>query len=159
MILRKNYLLPYLFLTVFFLFNGINAQAASTIYSKQLSSENAAIPAKDILRADVFVTLSVKEFSGVSGQKLSLVQKLFFKAVQKRLKKDLKINPDLMVTEYFDPVKKKFKFDPLWFILGVMIGPLAILFAWTSKQKKDSKKSVILAFPLFLLWFGYVFLF
>ena len=141
------------------LFNGNKVQAASIIYPQHLLSENAITPSKDILRADVFVTLSLKEFSAVTGQKLNLVQKLFFKAVQKRLKKDLKRNPDLMVTDYVDPVKKKFKFDSLWFILGVMIGPLALLFAWTSKQNKDSKKSVLLALPIFLLWFGYVFLF
>ena len=141
------------------LFNGNKVQAVSIIYPQHLLSENAITPSKDILRADVFVTLSLKEFSAVTGQKLNLVQKLFFKAVQKRLKKDLKRNPDLMVTDYVDPVKKKFKFDSLWFILGVMIGPLALLFAWTSKQNKDSKKSVLLALPIFLLWFGYVFLF
>lgn len=155
----KNHVLTCLFISVVCLLYGTNVQAASIIYPQQSLSEKAIVPSKDILRADVFVTLSVKDFTTFTGQELNLVQKLFFKAAQKRLKKDLKINPDLMVTDYYDPVKKKFKFDPLWFILGVMIGPLALLFAWTSKQNKHSKKSAFLALPLFVLWFGYVFLF
>lgn len=154
----RTHVLPFLFIVTCFIY-GNDAQAASIIYLQQSLSEKAITPVKDILRADVFVTLSIKDFTTFTGQELTLVQRLFFKAVQKRLKKDLKINPDLMMTDYYDPVKNKFKFDSLWFILGIMIGPLALLFAWTSKQSKDSKKSVFLALPLFVIWFGYVFLF
>ena len=156
---RKNKLLLFFSMIILCFFFGHTTRAAAYIYPEQLSAGKTTLPTKDISRADVFVTLSLKEFSSITGQKLNLVQKLFFKAVQKRIKKDLKRNPDATVVDYYDPVKKKFKLDPLWFILGVMIGPVAILFAWTSKQNKDSKKSVILAFPLFLLWFGYLFLF
>ena len=159
MTLRKNHFLPLFFITALCLFYGNNMQAASVIYPQQLLSENATTPSKDISRADVFVTLSVKDFSAATGQKLTLIQKIFFKTAQKKLRKDLKRNPDLMVTDYFDPVKKKFKLDSLWFILGIMIGPIALLFAWTSKRNKTSQKSAFLGFLVFILWFGFLFVF
>lgn len=159
MTIRKKHPLPILIIAVLFIVYGNNVQAASIIYPQQLLSEKGNTTSKDILRADVFVTLSVKDFRAITGQKITLIQKLFFKTVQNKLKKDLKINPDLMVNDYYDPVEKKFKLDPLWFILGIMIGPLALLFAWTSKQNKVSKKSVYLALPLFVIWFGFAFVF
>lgn len=159
MTIIKNHLFSNLFIVVLFVFYGNNVQAATIIYPHQLLSENTITPSNDLSRANVFVTLSAKDFAIFTGRKLTLVQKLLFKAAQSRLKKDLKLNPDLLVTEYYDPIKKKFKFDSLWFILGIMIGPLAILFAWTSKRNKTSQKSAFLGFLIFILWFGFLFVF
>lgn len=157
--LEINSSFTFLFTVVICLFSANRTLAASHIYPQKNLTEASAINSEDILRADVFVTLSAKEFSRMTGQKLTLPEKLFFKASQQKLKRELKKNPELLVTEYYDPVKKKFKLDTLWFVLGIMIGPLALLFAWTSKRNKNSWKSALLGLPLFVLWFGYLFLF
>ena len=119
----------------------------------------------DYLRAAVFVKLSAKELGAITGKKLNLLQRIYFKIVQGRLKHELKNNPDLLITRYYDPVKEKFKFDALWFVIGSFIGPLGVLVAYTSKVRKGgaTKKNRItsawLGFILFILWFGFLFLF
>ena len=156
---KINPLLSFLFILVIFLFTTNGIRAASIIYPQQVLSEKSVVSPNNTIRADVFVTLTVKDFTRITGQRLTLVEKLFFKATQQKLKRELKRNPELLVTDYFDPVKKKFKLDSLWFILGVMIGPLALLFAWTSKRNKVSQKSAFLGFLVFVLWFGFFFVF
>ncbi len=158
MTIRKSQPLSILFILVLFIFYGNNVKAAA-IVPHQLISEKETISSNDLSRADVFVILTAKDFASLIGQKLTLIQKIYFKVAQIRLKKDLKSNPDLLVNDYYDHVKKKFKFDSLWFILGMMIGPLAILFAWTSKRNKTSQKSAFLGLLVFVLWFGFLFVF
>ena len=116
-------------------------------------------PPGDILRAEVFITISPSEFSAATGKKLNFFDRIVFRSVQKRMKRDYRHNPDLLITEYYDPVKAKFKLDVLWFTLGVLIGPLAILFAYTSKRNKISRKSALLGLVVFIAWFGLLFLF
>lgn len=117
------------------------------------------------LRASVFVKLSAREFGAITGKKLNLPQRIYFKIVQGSLKHELKKNPDLLITRYYDPKKEKFKFDALWFVIGGFIGPLGLLVAYTSKVRKGgpTKKNRItsawLGFILFVLWFGFLFLF
>lgn len=110
-------------------------------------------------KASVFVTLTSKEFEKARGQKLTLLEKLYFKTSQRKLRKELKNDPALTIDTYYDVKTAKFKLDGLWFLLGAMIGPLAILFSFTSKQKKNFRKSAALGTIVFLIWFGYLFLF
>ena len=117
------------------------------------------------LQASVFVKLSAKEFGTITGEKLNLSQRIYFKIIQRRLKSELKENPDLLITKYYDPAKAKFKFDALWFVVAAFIGPLGILLAYTSHSRKGgpTKKNRItsawLGFVLFVIWFGSAFLF
>ncbi len=119
----------------------------------------------DYLRASVFVKLSAKEFETITGKKLNFPQRIYFKIIQRRLRHELKKAPDLLITDYYDPKKEKFKFDALWFVIASFIGPLGILVAYTSKQRKGgpTKKNKItsawLGFALFILWFGFAFIF
>lgn len=119
----------------------------------------------EYLRASVFVKLSAKEFGVITGRKLNLPQKIYFKVIQRRLKRELRNNPDLLITDYYDPAKEKFKFDALWFVIAAFIGPFGVLLAYTSKNRKGgpTTKSKItsawLGFILFVLWFGNLFLF
>jgi hypothetical protein len=113
----------------------------------------------DYLKTAVFVKLSPKEFSSLTGAKLNFLQKLYFKSVQRKLKRELKKNPDLLITEYYSRDQQKFKFDALWFVVGAFIGPLAILFAFTSRQPKNNRVSAALGCVLFILWFGFLFIF
>jgi predicted small integral membrane protein len=71
----------------------------------------------------------------------------------------------LLITDYYDQKKDKFKISVLWFVIGVFIGPFGVIAAYTSRQSKGevSKKnkiiSVWLGFLAFIIWFGYFFLF
>jgi hypothetical protein len=132
--------------------NGINA---------------AEITTPDYLRATVFVNLSAKEFTAVTGKKLNFFQKIYFKIIQRQIKRDLRKNPDLLINDYFDPKKDKFKFDLLWFVIASIIGPLGVLLAYTSHQnpkrdtttKKDRMTSAWLGLLFWVLWFGFLFIF
>ena len=136
-----------------------NGFAASFISSKSVVAHPELINKSDYLKAAVFVKLSPKEFSSLSGAKLNFLQKLYFKSVQRKLKRELKKNPDLLITEYYSQDQQKFKFDALWFVVGAIIGPIGILFAFTSRQPKNNRVSAALGCVLFVLWFGLLFVF
>ena len=121
----------------------------------------------DYLKASVFVNLSAREFAAATGKKLHFFQRIYFKVIQRQIKHDLKKNPDLLISDYLDTKKAKFKFDPLWFVIGVFIGPLGVLFAFTSpaqkKEKitrKDKITSALLGFFIlcYLVWMVICFL-
>lgn len=109
--------------------------------------------------ASVFVKLSANQFEKARGEELGFMEKLYFKSVKKKLKRELKKDPDVTIAQYYDVKKNKFKLDGLWFIIGAIIGPLGILFAFTSKQKRNFRISAALGSILFFIWFGYLFLF
>ncbi len=117
------------------------------------------------MRASVFVKMSAKEFSAVTGTKLNFFQKLYFKVIKRQVRRQLKKNPDLLISDYFDPTKPKFKFDLLWFVIAAFIGPLGLLVAYTSKDRKggpnrkDKINSAWLGFAFFVIWFGLIFIF
>lgn len=136
-----------------------NGNSASIIYPPSSENVNSNLTKNDYLKASVFVKLSVKKFAILIRQKLNFLQKLYFKSVQRKLRKELKKDPDVTITQYYDHEKAKFKLDGLWFILGIIVGPFAILFSFTSKQKKNYRISAALGSIVFFLWFGYLFLF
>ncbi|HEV8082543.1 MAG TPA: hypothetical protein VGP55_05045 [Chitinophagaceae bacterium] len=144
----------------------LNIKGFSFSIGKSIIPENHISPACiEYQRASVFVKLSAKEFEAISGKKLNFLQRIYFKIIQRKLKHELKKAPDLLITNYYDPQKEKFKFDPLWFVIAAFIGPLGLLVAYTSKVRKGgpTKKNRItsawLGFALFILWFGFLFLF
>ena len=161
--MRKN-ILRSPALVVFALFFTINGFSLSIVKSANPITYISPVNA-DYLRASVFVKLSAKEFSEITGRKLNLPQRIYFKIIQRKLRHELKRNPDLLITDYYDPKKAKFKFDALWFVIGAFIGPLGVLLAYTSitrkggPLKKDRITSAWLGFILFVAWFGSLFLF
>ena len=127
---------------------------------------NTGMKDPDYLKASVFVHLSAREFAAATGYRLNFFQKIYFKVIQRQIKRDLKKNPGLLINDYLDQKKGKFKFDFLWFIIGAFIGPLGVLFAYTSKTqkkeattKKDKITSAWLGFLFFVIWFGFLFVF
>jgi hypothetical protein len=131
-------------------------------------AHNPAMKDPDYLKASVFVNLSAREFAAATGYRLNFFQKIYFKVIQRQIKRDLKKNPDLLINDYFDQGKVKFKFNLLWFIIATFIGPLGVLFAYTSPhlpQKKDATTrkdkitSAWLGFLFFVIWFGILFVF
>lgn len=160
----RKFMLRSSLLFVLFLIISPNGFPVSIV--PQATSENYISPGgNDYLRAAVFVKLSAKQFGTLTGKKLNLPQRIYFKIVQRKLSHELKENPDLLITRYYDPKKAKFKFDALWFVIAGFIGPLGLLLAYTTKQRKGgpTRKNKItsawIGFIIFVLWFGFSFLF
>ncbi|MDQ6761317.1 MAG: hypothetical protein M3015_01675 [Bacteroidota bacterium] len=151
---------PLLFVLFLMISQGSFSIARPIVSENYLPAVN-----RDYLRASVFASLSAKEFGELTGKKLNLPQRVYFKVIQRRLRHELKENPDLLITRYYDPKKAKFKFDALWFVIAGFIGPIGLLLAYTSKQRKGgpTKKNKItsawLGFIFFVLWFGFSFIF
>src|SRR5258705_10850960 len=95
-----------------------------SIVRASANENKAEMKDPDYCKASVFVNLSAREFATATGNKLNFFQKIYFKVIQRQIKRDLKKNPDLLISDYFDQKKGKFKFDLLWFIIGMFIGPL-----------------------------------
>ncbi|MEO6136765.1 MAG: hypothetical protein ABIP35_16540 [Ginsengibacter sp.] len=146
-----------LFLSLSFFFNWSYASVIIPNANGLESKNVTASPAYQ--NASMFVKLSAKEFEKARGEKLNFMEKLYFKTVQRKLKRELKQDPDVTISQYYDVKKEKFKLDSLWFVIGAIIGPLGILFAFTSKQKRNFRISAALGSILFFIWFGYLFLF
>ncbi|MEO8414976.1 MAG: hypothetical protein ABI472_15010 [Ginsengibacter sp.] len=129
-------------------------------------AHKTAVATPDYLKGAVFVNLTAREFAAATGKRLNFFQKISFKIIQHRVRRDLKKNPGVMITDYYDQEKAKFKFDALWFTIAAFVGPLGLLAAYTSHlrkgsptTKKDKITSAWLGFALFVLWFGFVFVF
>ena len=146
------------------LLNSQNSFSFSFLKINQ-SAAKTNITTPDYLKASSFVHMSARQFEAASGTKLNFFEKIYFKVVQHKVRRDLRINPDLLITDYYDQKKDKFKISVLWFVIGVFIGPFGVIAAYTSRQSKGevSKKnkiiSVWLGFLAFIIWFGYFFLF
>lgn len=140
-----------------------NSYAFSVI--RPLPGNKTEIKTPDYLKASVFVKMSASEFAVATGTKLNFFQKIYFKIIKRQVKRDLKKNPDLLITDYVDQKTGKFKFNALWFVIGAIIGPLGVLLSYYSHQqkngpnKKDRTTSAWIGFGLFVLWFGSIFLF
>lgn len=157
--MRGKYLftLPLLLLFTFLLTSG-ESQAAYII-QPETSGTITRKPVPEYLTPEIVMQLSPTEFAAVSGKKLNFLERMIFKRLQKRMGRNHLQNPDHVIPSYGDPIKAKFRLNVLWFVLGIIIGPLAILFALTTKEKKMSLRSAFLGFLVFVLWFGFLFVF
>lgn len=129
------------------------SQAAYTPNGKSIDKHP-----QDYLLVDHFVRMTVSEFQQASGHKLNFFQKIYFKKLQRKLKK-ANLYPGATILPYYNVQNGKFKFDSLWFVLGVIIGPFALLFSLTSRQGKNQRLSALIGFGVWVIWFGYIFLF
>jgi hypothetical protein len=117
------------------------------------------------LKASVFVNMSASDFEAATATKLNFFQKIYFNALKRHIRRDLKKNPDLLMTNYVDQKTGKFKLNALWFVIGIFIGPLGVLLSYYSHQqkngpnKKDRTTSAWIGFGVFVLWFGFLTLF
>ena len=151
-------------LIIFLIFVSLDTFSFSVVKTVPIQNSTEAIT-PDYLRASVFVKMSPGEFAAVTGKKLNFFQRMYFKVIKRQVKRELKKNPDLLITDYFDQKEGKFKFDLLWFVITAFIGPLGLLVAYTSKQRKggpnrkDKITSAWLGFAFFVLWFGLIFVF
>ena len=120
---------------------------------------NADVPASltafKYIKASEFVKLSVKDFNSLTGKNLNLFQRMAFKITKMKIKHDLKKNPDLQITNYING-DGGFKLDPLWLILGILIGPIGVLIAYLTKQ--ESYKISIRNKPSIMIFMFFMFM-
>lgn len=119
--------------------------------------EKPTVP--DYLKVENFIKMTPKEFGVQSGHKLGLTQRIYFKKLQKTLRKS-NVTNDANLMSLYNQETGKFRLDILWFILGAMIGPFAVLFSYTIRDRSKNKKiSAWLGLAIFILWFGAMFIF
>jgi len=113
----------------------------------------------EYLRVENFISLTASEFEGFTGHKMNWIQKLYFKKLKNRLKKS-EFNHETTILDYYNIETGRFKLNPLWFVLGCIIGPFAVLFSFTTRnQTKNKHISALIGLGVFVLWFGFIFLF
>ncbi|HSN59560.1 MAG TPA: hypothetical protein VLR49_01395 [Ferruginibacter sp.] len=71
------------------------------------------------LKARDFVKLSTKEFRSITGQRMSLREKISFKLLKSNIKHQLKTNPD--ITVYESMVANKKMGVGWWILIGVAV--------------------------------------
>jgi hypothetical protein len=164
--MRKKTIIIFIVLFAPLIFSLSKAYPFSIVKGK-IPPKIYRVSSADYLKASVFVGMTTRDFESATGKNLNFFQRVYFKMVQHQIKRQLRKsnNPDLLITQYYDPAKEKFKFDPLWFILGAFIGPFGVLAAYESRERrggptrKNKLRSVWLGFALFFIWFGYFFVF
>ena len=78
------------------------------------------------MKTSEFIKLSPREFSVVTGKKLSFFEKASLKVLQMKMKRYLKNNPDSTVADYYVNEGDR-NFNLLWFLAGLLV-PLLSLF-------------------------------
>lgn len=154
--------ITFLLIAVFstYAFSGVNTATAFSIIKPVADKEvPATVNNLKYLQVSEFVNLSVKEYSELTGKKLSFLQKVSFKATKMKMKRDLKKNPDLKITDYVDADGGTFRLDALWLIIGILLGPIGVLIAYVTKQEKYRITSSWIGFGIWLLLGGVFFIF
>jgi hypothetical protein len=100
------------------------------------------------LQVSEFVKLSAKDYSALTGKKLNFFQKLSFNITRAKMKRDLKKNPDLQLSNYINADgNTTFQIDVLWLFLGFLAG-IGVIAAYLTKQEKYKITSAWIGFGL-----------
>jgi hypothetical protein len=76
------------------------------------------------LSAKDFVKYSAFDYSRITGKKMNLFQKVSFKVMKLKIRKQLKQQPDLMMNDFFSDKKR---LGTGWIILMAVLGTLLLL--------------------------------
>ncbi len=85
----------------------------------------SASPSK-YMKTSEFIKLSPRDFSAITGKKLSFFEKVSLKVLQMKMKHYLKKHPDITVSDYYKSEGES-NFNLLWFLAGLLV-PLLSLF-------------------------------
>jgi hypothetical protein len=75
-------------------------------------------------KASVLLKFTASDYSLMTGKKMTLGQKLAFKVMKIKLKKELKQNPDLLLSDFY---KQNKRMGTGWIILLAVISTLLLL--------------------------------
>ncbi len=112
---------------VLFVFIGMfSVLFTGSLYASSALPAAAALPPgswKNI-RVSMIVGLPAKDFSRLSGHKLSPVQKIAFSVMKKKMKKELKKNPELTAGEFYEGIRT---LEKIWLITLIGLALLLLL--------------------------------
>jgi hypothetical protein len=142
-------------------FSGVNmAYGFSVIHPAANTDAPISLAASKYINVSEFVKLSAQEYSALTGKKLNFLQRLSFNLTKAKMKRDLKKNPNLKITDYIDADGgTTFRLDALWLILGILIGPIGVLLAYVTKQEKYKITSSWIGLALWFVLGGVFFFF
>lgn len=110
-------------LVIFCLFSFYNLNKVHAAFSTSEIPVTNNQPWKN-LKAVEFVKLSAKNFSKLCGKKLTLKEKISFQVLKMEMKKEIKKNPNLTVSEFLSHKKK---LGTGWIILICVVGTVLLL--------------------------------
>ncbi len=115
--MRKHLIIGLLSLMGIALFYNAGAMSLPQYHA---ASTNTNI---NTLRADALLTMSAKQFSELSGKRMSLHNRLSFKMMKMNIKHQLKKKPDLTFQQYRDGERRV----RWWQIAGLIVVVLALV--------------------------------
>ena len=102
-----------------------------------------------------FTELSTKEFSTITGKKMNFFKRIEFRAMQHRIKHDLKKHPDATWGNYVKFNSKgeaSFSFNWGAFALGFLLWPIGVLIALLAFEDKQAWKSALIGLGVGILF-------
>ena len=98
---------------------GITATKDSYGLSIQKPGDNAGwYDLLNYVKVSDFVKLSSKQFSELTGKKMTMAEKLSFLILKSRMKHVLKKDPDIKIKDYFSKKKSSTLSVLLWILIG-----------------------------------------
>jgi hypothetical protein len=111
----KKVTLFFLGCIFFFAITGLNNTYAFSV--KPVSSSSLL----QYQEAGDFVKLSFKEFASLTGEKENLWNKISFNVLQRKIKRDLKTNPGLSMSDYIFHPRHRHISTMEWILYGILI--------------------------------------
>ena len=118
---RFSFFLPALCTCFLLLVVCMNANANMPVIN-ELGNSIHALDAG--MKAAELLDISAADFSVITGKKMNTWQKLFFKLMKIKLRKELKKNPDLLLKDLYTENKTM---GAGWILLLAVLGALLIL--------------------------------
>ena len=111
--------LGFILVLIFISLHSFAALPTSKAPAKAFNPLISGLSAKD------FVKYSALDYSRLTGKKMNLLQRVSFKVMKLKIRKELKQQPRLMMNDFF---KDKKRLGTGWIILLAVLGTLLLLF-------------------------------
>lgn len=132
--MAKTYILRNLMrtslLAVALMIVGYSSFATIEPSSPPLKSENAAASPLENFTVQDFLALTPKKYKELTGQKLSLTQKISLKIAQKKMKRAIKNNESIDVNAAMADGFDTSDFNIGGFVLGLLLSVIGVLIAY-----------------------------
>lgn len=104
------------------IFSGLNNVYSATV--SQPGFLNTSTEVWKYKRASEFIKLTAADINHLTGKKMNLLQRFSFFIMKKKMKRALRKNPDLMVSEF---LSAPHKLEIIWLIVIIVLALLLLL--------------------------------